>query len=152
MQLCSTYLDTRHLSSLPFFSLEQIDDSYFLFAAFSYLILSYLILSYLISSYLILSSTPTASQPPSFSSTTVLAGGCVGGILIAFGAGLAYFYGVKGGKLETKKFPAIHMHTEFEDCDIIPDSPIKRSVSCISLPGGYDMIPAPKTEEQHSIV
>ena len=54
--------------------------------------------------------------------------------------------------METKKFPTIHMYPGFEDCDIIPDSPLQRSQSCVSLPGGYDMIPAPKTEEQHSAV
>lgn len=92
------------------------------------------------------------------STTTALAGGCVAGVLVAFGAGMAYVYKAKGGKLEKNKYPAVHMQAEGEACaqieygDVIPDYALKRSMSCMSVPDGYDMIPASKIEEQHSVV
>jgi hypothetical protein len=105
-----------------------------------------------------LSSFIVHAGSSSGSTTTALAGGCVAGVLVAFGAGMAYVYKAKGGKLEKNKYPAVHMQVEGEACaqiengDLIPDCALKRSMSCMSVPDGYDMIPASKIEEQHSVV
>ena len=118
--------------------------------------LPYLILSPFISLHLVFFILHAGAS--SGSTTTALAGGCVAGVLVAFGAGLAYVYKAKGGKMEKNKYPAVHMQAEEEACeaiedgDLIPDCALKRSQSCMSVPDGYDMIPASKIEEQHSVV
>lgn len=117
--------------------------------------LPYLILSLFISLHLVSSILETDGS--SGTTTTALAGGCVAGVL-ALSAGLAYVYKAKGGKMEKNKYPAVHMQVEGEACaaiedgDLIPACALKRSQSCMSVPDGYDMIPASKIEEQHSVV
>jgi hypothetical protein len=61
----------------------------------------------------------------------------VAGILVAIGAGFAYFYGVKGGKTDKKQYPAIKEEEvrTIEEGDSIPDS-------CVACPSSSSSAPS----------
>lgn len=68
------------------------------------------------------------------------------GILVAIGAGFAYFYGVKGGKTDKKQYPAIREEEvrTIEEGDSIPDS-------CVACPSSSSSAPSSSSSSSSSV-
>lgn len=111
----------------------------------------------MITLYLLLPSSHHHDHPPGGSSVSVVAlsAGCVGGVILAIGAGLAYFYGVKkGGKKDLKQYPSIHSESNSSlNGEVYFGCVLSASTADLTPPTKthaaslYDMIPGSKAED-----